>query len=73
MPAAAGQPRGDVGGGLGVVEDQQPPAALVQFGQHRRPHRRGPRPGLTQPRAAQGSELVPDQPGLLGIDHQATS
>ena len=69
MPGPAGQPRADVGGVLGVVEDQQPPAALVQVGQHRRPDRLGACPGLdAAQRGAQGGELVADQPGLLGVD-----
>ena len=54
---------------LGVVEDQQPPAALVQVGQHRRPDLAGACPGLdAAQRGAQGGELVADQPALLGID-----
>ena len=69
MPGPAGKPPGDVGGILGIVEDQQPPAALVQVGQHRRPHLPGARPGLDAPqRHPEGGELVPDQPGLLGVD-----
>ena len=69
MPAAARQPRRHVRGVLGVVEDQQPPAAVPQLGQHRRPHRLGPGPGLHAPqRKAEGGDLVPDQPALLGVD-----
>ena len=68
VPVPAGQPRADVGGGLGVVEDQQPPAALPQFPQHRRPHSLGACPGLdAAQRGAQGGELVADQPALLGV------
>ena len=68
MPGPAGQPRPDRGGGLGIVEDQQPPATVVQVGQHRRPHGVCARPGLdAAQRGAQGGELVADQPGLLGI------
>ena len=69
MPATAGQPPGDVARVLGVVEHQQPPAPLPQLAQHRRPHHLDVRPGLdAAQRGAQGGELVPDQPGLLGID-----
>ena len=68
-PAPPGSHGRDVGGVLGVVEDQQPPAALAQVGQHRRPHRLAARPGLdAAQRRAQGGELVADQPGLLGVD-----
>ena len=69
VPAAARQPRCHVRGVLGVVEDQQPPAAVPQLGQHRRPHRLGPGPGLhASQRKAKGGDLVPDQPALLGVD-----
>ena len=69
MPAAARQPRGHVRGVLGVVEDQQRPAAVPQLGQHRRPHRLGPGPGLhASQRQAKSGDLIPDQPALLGVD-----
>ena len=69
MPAAPGQPRCHVRGIPGVVEDQQPPAALPQLGQHCCPHRLGPGPVLhASQRMPEGGDLVPDQPALLGID-----
>ena len=69
MPTTAGQPPGDFGRVLGVVEYKQPPAPLPQLPQHRRPHRLHARPGLhTAQRHAQGGELIADQSGLLGVD-----
>ena len=69
MTAAARQPGSDVGGVLGVVEDQQPPPPLPQLSQYHRPHRLGACPGLQAPqRCPQRGDLVADQVGLLGVD-----
>ena len=61
MPAATGQPFGDIGGILGIVEDQQPPAPVSQFGQHRRPQHRSASPGMNASQlSSEGGELVTD-------------
>ena len=68
MPAA-GQPWCHICGVLGVVEDQQRPAAVPQLGQHRRPHRLGPGPRLhASQRKTEGGDLVPDQPAFFSVD-----
>jgi hypothetical protein len=69
MPAGAWQPRHDVLGAFGIVEDQQPSSSLPQSGQNRPTHCLGFCTGRhTTQRKPQSGGLVPDQLGLVGID-----
>jgi hypothetical protein len=69
MPCAPGQPLPQVTRPFGIVENQQPPLQLSQLPHHHRPYRVERYAGLDATQLGpQGSELLPDQLGLLSID-----
>ena len=73
-PPPGSHPR-HISGPLGVVEDQQPPPPLPQLGQHRRPHRLAPRPGLRRSPAPRPARRTgpPISPACSALTHQARS